>query len=87
MKLFWDAKKANKNFMKHGVRFSDVEPIFENERAISIPERVNGEERLIIIGMDGLARLFVVVCTVSGDEVRIISARKAGRNEGQRYWE
>jgi len=87
MKLTWDAKKANRNFRKHGVRFSDVEPIFENERAIIIPERVNGEERLIIIGIDGLARILVVVCTVSGEKVRIISARKAGRNESQCYWE
>lgn len=87
MKLTWDAKKANRNFRKHGVRFSDVEPIFEDERAIIIPERVNGEERLIIIGIDGLARILVVVCTVSGEKVRIISARKAGRNESQRYWE
>lgn len=87
MKLTWDTKKAIKNLKKHGVRFSDVEPIFEDERAIILPERVNGEERLIIIGMDGLARLLVVVCTVSGDRVRIISARTAGRNERQRYWE
>lgn len=87
MKLAWDAKKANKNLKKHGVRFSDVEPIFEDERAIIIPERVNGEERLIIIGIDGLARILVVVCTVSGDKVRIISARKAVSNESQRYWE
>jgi uncharacterized DUF497 family protein len=87
MKLIWDAKKAKKNLKKHGVRFSDVEPIIEDERAIIIPERVNGEERLIIIGIDGLARILVVVCTVSGDKIRIISARKAGRNESQRYWE
>jgi uncharacterized DUF497 family protein len=86
MKLTWDAKKANRNFRNHGVRFPDVEPIFEDERAIIIPERVNGEERLIIIGIDGLARILVVVCTVSGEKVRIISARKAGRNESQRYW-
>lgn len=87
MKLIWDAKKANKNLTKNGIRFSDVEAIFEDERAIIVPERVDGEERLIIIGMDGLARILVVVCAASEDEVRIISARKAGCTESRRYWE
>lgn len=85
MKLSWDPNKARKNQEKHGVRFSDLEPIFEDERAIIMPERVNGEERSIIIGMDGLARIVVVSCIIHEDRVRIISARKANKSEKKQY--
>jgi uncharacterized protein len=85
MKYEWDPKKATKNFEKHGVRFSDVEPVFEDERALVISENVRGEERSIYLGMDGPARILVVICTVSGDRVRLISARKAVLKEQKFY--
>jgi uncharacterized DUF497 family protein len=43
------------NFDKHGIHFSDLEPVFEDEKAIVMDEFVRGEERSIIMGMDGLA--------------------------------
>ncbi|MGZ8858523.1 MAG: BrnT family toxin [Candidatus Aminicenantales bacterium] len=82
IKYSWDPAKACSNFRKHGVRFSDLEPVFEDEMAIVIDEIVRGEERSVIVGMDGLARILVVVYAKRGDEMRIISARKAySRNE------
>jgi len=85
MKYSWDPAKASSNFRKHGVRFSDLEPVFEDEMAIVIDEIVRGEERSVIIGMDGLARILVVVYAKRGDEMRIISARKAVFKERKRY--
>jgi hypothetical protein len=85
MKYSWDPKKARKNLEKHGVRFPDVEPVFEDERALVVSEIVMGEERSICLGMDGQARILVVVCVVQEDEVRIISARKAGPTEKKQY--
>jgi hypothetical protein len=85
MKYSWDPAKANKNFKKHGVRFSDLEPVFEDEMAIVIDEIVREEERSIIIGVDGLARILVVVYIKRGDEIRIISARKAVFKERKLY--
>ncbi|MGZ5498092.1 MAG: BrnT family toxin [Candidatus Aminicenantales bacterium] len=61
MKYSWDPAKASSNFRKRGVRFSDLEPVFEDEMAIVIDEIIRGEERSVIIGMDGLARILVVV--------------------------
>lgn len=87
MKYSWDPEKAKKNYLKHGVRFPDLEPVFEDERAIIIDECFSDEERSIIIGMDALARILVVVYTKRGEELRIISARKAGSQERKQYGE
>lgn len=87
MNYSWDPEKARKNFQKHGVRFPDLEPIFEDERAIVIDENIPGEDRSIIIGMDGLARILVVVYAKRGDDLRIISARKADSKERKQYGE
>jgi uncharacterized DUF497 family protein len=85
MKYKWDPKKAGQNLLKHGVHFSELEPVFEDERALSIDEVVGDEERMVLIGMDGLARVLVVVYTLHGDAIRIISARKAGPEERRSY--
>jgi uncharacterized DUF497 family protein len=85
MKLSWDPKKAKRNKEKHGIRFPDLEPIFEDERAMVIPEVTNGEERINVIGMDGLARIVVVSCIIHEDNVRIITARKANKSEKKQY--
>jgi uncharacterized DUF497 family protein len=34
----WDPEKAEANFRKHGVRFSEAEPVFEDDYAITIPD-------------------------------------------------
>lgn len=87
MNYTWDPEKAKKNQRKHGIRFSDVEPVFEDERAIEMADHSSGEDRTVIIGMDGLARILVVVFVKGEDEFRIISARKAEPREIKRYEE
>ena len=85
MNYSWDPEKAKKNLKKHGIRFSDVEPVFEDERAIEIDDHSSGEERTVIVGMDALARILVVVFVEREDEFRIISARKAEPRERKQY--
>jgi len=34
--LDWDPLKAETNFKKHGVRFSETEPVFEDDAAMTI---------------------------------------------------
>ena len=45
------------------------------------------EERYATIGMDALGRLLVVIYTMRGERIRIISARRATRNERAEYEE
>jgi len=86
MDFEWDPAKARSNLTKHGISFSDVEPAFYDQYAISIPDPgVSTEERLILVGMDALGRIVVVVYMYRGNSIRIISARTATNSERKNY--
>lgn len=88
----WDPAKAESNAKKHGVTFEEAMGVFVDPLASSIldPASPPAEERWITIGLNLAQRLLVVVHThidVSDDivVVRIISARKATKNERKQY--
>ncbi|MFM9865706.1 MAG: BrnT family toxin [Micropepsaceae bacterium] len=88
----WDPIKAAANLVKHGVSFEEAMGVFADPLASAIvdPASSNGEERWITIGLNLAQRLLVVVHThveISDDSVvvRIISARKATKNERKQY--
>ena len=83
----WDPAKARTNLRKHGVRFADAVTALEDEKAISIRDEDEDEDRWVAIGMDSLARILVVVFTWRDEEVRMISARPATRRESRQYQE
>jgi len=86
MDFEWDPAKARSNLTKHGISFSDVEPAFYDQHAISIPDPgASTEERFILVGMDALGRIVVVVYTCRGNSIRIISARAATNSERKNY--
>ena len=81
----WDKSKARENESKHGVSFADTFAVFEDPNALTLDQIVHGEERHVTIGMDAFGRVLVVVYTWRGDNIRIISARKAVRSEVRQY--
>lgn len=83
----WDPAKAAANLRKHGVRFADAVTALEDERAISVRDDREDEDRWVTIGMDSLARILVVVYTWREEHIRLISARPATRRESQQYQE
>jgi uncharacterized DUF497 family protein len=85
MRYQWDRNKALTNLNKHGVDFADAVSVFSDELAITIFDDRFEEERFITIGIDLLSRILVVVYTMRDDEIRLISARKATRNERRQY--
>jgi uncharacterized DUF497 family protein len=87
MRYQWDRNKALTNLNKHGVDFADAVSVFSDELAITIFDARFEEERFITIGIDLLSRILVVVYTMRDDEIRLISARKATRNERRQYEE
>lgn len=87
MSYEWDPNKAKSNFKKHGVKFSDAVGVFEDENAITIDDENEKEERFVTIGMDFLSRILVVVYTFRDIVIRIISARKATKQERKMYEE
>ena len=86
IEITWDAVKAKSNRLKHRVFFSEVEPVFYDDNAISFEDRASkGEARFIVIGLDSLARLVVVAYTYRDSVIRLISARKASKSEQKTY--
>jgi uncharacterized DUF497 family protein len=83
----WDPAKARANLRKHGVRFADAVTVLEDERAISVRDDREDEDRWVTIGMDSLARILVVVYTWRGEQIRLISARPATSRESREYEE
>ena len=81
----WDPYKAAANLRKHQVDFADAATALDDEAALTVPDDDPDEERSVTLGMDALGRLLVVVYTWRGDEVRLISARKANSSERRQY--
>lgn len=83
----WSRDKAATNLRKHGVDFADAVSVFSDDLAITISDERFDEERFVTIGLDAFGRALVVVYTLRGKEIRVISARQATRQERQQYEE
>ncbi len=89
MPFEWDVSKARSNFKKHGVRFSETLPVFEDDYAITIPDDSSdpGESRFVSIGTGAKGRVLVVAYCYRKRKIRIISARDAEPQERREYEE
>ncbi|OGF56874.1 MAG: hypothetical protein A2Z21_08860 [Candidatus Fraserbacteria bacterium RBG_16_55_9] len=85
----WDGKKTKHNLKKHGVSFEEAATVFGDSLSLTIedPLHSKSEERFVIIGESVRRRILVVVHTERGDNIRIISARRATRRERETYEE
>jgi uncharacterized DUF497 family protein len=86
----WDADKARANIEKHGVTFEEAASVFADPLSLTITDPDHSspdEERLITLGLAINQRLLVVVHCDREDRVRVISARRATRNERNDYEE
>jgi uncharacterized protein len=83
----WDRNKAATNFNKHGIDFADAVFVFSDDLAVTVNDERFDEERFITIGIDAFGRVLVVVYTLRGNDIRLISARKATRPERTEYEE
>ena len=79
----WDESKRQANLAKHHIDFWDARRIFEGPVFERVDNR-HGEDRILAIGlMEGME--IVVVYAMRGKRRRIISARRAHRDERQDY--
>ena len=90
----WNPNKAKANWVKHKVRFEHAATVFSDSRAISIYDEVHSgdEDRWLTLGLASTGVLLVVHHTFEevDDEsynIRIISSRKATKNEKKQYKE
>lgn len=87
MEFEWDEDKALANIEKHYIDFLDAIRIWEGPVIDPAGERIVGEEyRPTALGTIGAEELIIaVVYTGRDDVIRLISARRARRNERQIY--
>ena len=85
----WDEHKNAANKAKHGVSFEEAISVFEDTRALVIPDpdHSDDEERFIILGLSSKLNMLVVCHCYRNHEqtIRIISARKATKTECRYY--
>lgn len=84
----WDDTKASSNARKHGVSFEEATTAFLDDLSVVYQDPVY-VDRFVLIGMSLRRRLLVVVHVerVEREVVRIVSARRASRQERGRYEE
>lgn len=83
----WDPNKAAQNAASHGVSFDEAKRVFRDPNALDYADDREdyGEDRSVCIGnIDG--ELFYVAYTERGTNIRIISARRAGKQECDEYY-
>ena len=89
IKFEWNPAKAASNLKKHGVSFEEAQTVFYDEFAVQFYDEPHSEEedRFLMLGMSSGAHL-LLVCHCErdgGDIIRIISARKATKQESSHY--
>ena len=85
----WDPAKSRANNKKHGVTFEEAQSVFYDDFARQFYDEENSdvEDRFLLLGMSNQSRVLLVChCErAKGGVIRIISARKATRNERKYY--
>ena len=97
IKFEWDETKNKTNIKKHGISFKEATSVFYDENAILFddPDHSITENRFLILGVSEKLHICIVShCYREPDQtIRIISARKATKNEiniynkGAKIWE
>ena len=86
MRVTWDPNKAEINFKKHKIRFSDAEMVLYDPFAMTLDEHiVANEQRFVSIGYEAVGRIIAVAYSYRADTIRLISARKATLTERKQY--
>ena len=84
MKFEFDPAKSAANKAKHGLDFVEAQALWDDPLLVEIPARLQGEPRMYTIGVIA-DRLWVAVWTLRATRVRIISVRRARKDEVETY--
>ena len=84
MAFEYDAEKSAVNKRKHGIDFEEAQALWSDVELVEIPARVTGEPRWVLIAMMGSTHWSAVI-TRRGDNIRLISVRRARSEEVEIY--
>ena len=84
MEFEFDSKKSQSNKKKHGIDFGQAQALWDDSDLIEIPARTSDEPRFLVVGRIS-DRCWSGVITYRGDMIRIISVRRARKEEVNIY--
>lgn len=80
MKFEYDPAKSASNLAKHGIDFAQARDLWKDPWLLEVAAKTEDEPRFVAIGkIDG--KHWAAVWTPRGDAVRIISMRRARKEE------
>ena len=84
MKFEYDGWKSESNLAKHGIDFEEAQELWLDANRIEYDLRYGGEDRFAVVGRlkDGC---WTAVCTLRGENTRIISVRRSTHEEVSLY--
>ena len=89
LRFEWDERKNRDNQRKHGVSFEEASTVFFDESATEFydDEHSTWEDRFLMLGLSAKLRVLLVCHCLreSSSVIRIVSARKATKNERTLY--
>jgi uncharacterized DUF497 family protein len=83
----WDEGNLLKNWEKHAVSHLEAEQVFFNEPLIVFEDLKHSleESRWYVLGRTDESRKLMIVFTIRGDKIRVISSRDMSRKERRIY--
>ena len=80
----FDSGKSKRNKEKHGIDFVEAQLLWEDSRAIGFPGKSDDEPRFALVA-EVDSKLWVAFYTISEEQTRIISVRRARKAEKELY--
>ncbi len=84
MEFEFDPHKSLANHKKHGIDFIEAQALWDDESLLEVPARTEDEPRSIVIGRIR-DRIWAAIITRREERIRIISVRRARKEEQALY--
>lgn len=82
----WDEEKANLNWRKHKIDFNDAAKVFADENRVEWLDEYHSDDEARYITVGKVNEILFVVYTEREDVTRLISARRANKQERRKYY-
>ncbi len=80
----FDAAKSESNLAKHGIDFLNAQFLWNDPMLLEIAAKTEDEPQFVVIGLIG-EKYWTAVITYRGDNIRLISVRRARVEEVSLY--
>jgi uncharacterized DUF497 family protein len=80
----FDTAKSQLNLEKHGISFPDATALWADPYLLTVHARTSGESRYLAVGTIK-GKVWSAIYTIRGSKIRLISVRRARRNEVELY--